>query len=60
MRITLSATDSARWASSPEAAWQVEEIILRWATDSDVREPVVVATYDGREAFAFTVDRGAK
>ena len=60
MRITLSAADSARWASSPEDAYAVEEIVLKWAVDTYVTEPVVVALIGGQVAFAFTVDRGAQ
>jgi hypothetical protein len=53
MRITLSATDSQRWASSPEGADAVEELILEWATGHHITEPVVVVTSDHRTAFAF-------
>ena len=53
MRITLSAADSRRWASSPEEAYAVEETILKWATDANICEPVVVVTSDQKTAFAF-------
>ena len=55
MRITLSQTDSMRWASGPDAAWQVEESVLAWATTHQVAEPVVVVLDTGQVAFAFTV-----
>jgi hypothetical protein len=56
MRITLSASDSARWSSGPDAAWEVEEVILKWAAESHVEEPEVVALADGKTvAFAFTL-----
>jgi hypothetical protein len=58
MRITLSAADSRRWASSPEEAYAVEETVLQWAADAHIEDPVVVVTHDGKTAFAFTVDRG--
>ena len=60
MRITLSQADSTRWASSPAAAWQVEEIVLEWAVDAQIEEPVVVVLASGENAFAFCVDRGAQ
>ena len=58
MRITLSQADSARWASSPADAFEVEETILAWAETAQIEEPVVVVTSDGKTAFAFCVDRG--
>lgn len=58
MRLTLSAADSQRWASSPEDAWQVEEAVLTWATDAGIEEPIVVVTTEGKALFGFTVDRG--
>jgi hypothetical protein len=53
MRITLSAADSARWASSPEDAYAVEELVLQWAVGAHIDEPVVVVTSDQQTAFAF-------
>jgi hypothetical protein len=55
----LSATDSQRWASSPEDAWQVEEAVLTWAVGQHVTEPVVVALADGQTAFAFCLGGAA-
>lgn len=58
MRITLSARDSARWQSGGQAQWDVEERILAWASDHQVREAIVVVLDTDELAFAFTVDRG--
>ena len=57
MRIVLSTSDSARWSSGPDAAWEVEEVGLKWAVESHIDEPVVVVLADGRTiAFAFALD----
>ena len=56
MRLILSASDSARWQAGGQAQWDVEERILTWANDHQVREAVVVVLDTDELAFAFCVD----